>query len=1395
MGGVVVTLALPQNTKAESSNADACPDRRSFFYAYNHPFKDDHKPDPCFVPDAYVNPINGTPDGNWGQYGDDPVVYVKENGELVFPGGSEASSMRFKVGYSVADSIAKKTTDDRIVLTWVNVNVTDAALRNVTGDDAYTVAGNANSTDFDWPNDFGSGYHQQNGNTGQAYNQNNTKGIVIGDTGGLPHDQVEVAKPCDFKVNATDDSTGLTCTGGSSGQVVRFWRFPDSNREVSGSSPGDWTFRVFLNPDTPTAKLCIRTHVSVLKYQPGNSHGKHSWNFAPPSDSQNPDAIPYDAFTKDMRASSGLPLSGNNNGINGAPQCWKIKRYPTPVQIGVGGNVYDIQQSEPIDSRGQTVVTGEQALGNAGRATNSAGQFDFGNLQPGRHYKLQPTAEFEDPAGIYYRYDHTADGGDQEQVAGMDCKDYGPAKDHNDWTDKASDCINGGSDHAYVEQFTEGAYAAGGDGLPAGYAKGSCPGDSNAGRNEMNRYIACDNQYRLKNSDGSWTGLDIRFGTCNDYQGSKQCENIKHSYWWVFPNYPGDHAHDDNFKIYYKVYMKVQGQVMNLTTGKGFPGVYIGFNMPYGTGSEPVFLQAGNNHSPASFGDGTYYFYARRNAQVSWWASGADQASQSFQRFLYDPNSGVAVDFAGLSGAYQTSGYVYNNQRANTPVNGYDFYYTNPILTTQKQVDTGSGWTTAIDNANVKPGQTVKYRITASNTGNGGATSNFVLQDLVPHNIDPNTITITRAKGSVGFGNVDLACTTADFGPYQCGVWRNGNTGWGAFDRPAPFANPTMPPAIHARINDFPAGGTVEIEWEGKVRNADQIGVYPKDYRFCNNQGNYSQRGTLASRSASDCQDYNSATGLQAVTNFARAGYHWGGPGGFSGYGRYQDGTLDTRGGSTSNLIRNPIPGDITCIVKTTSAQYDPNSSEIQSGCNGQSYRNNYIYANTPPYNAASFTTHIEPNYTMGPLEASVVDQANHTATGPGAYNGNFGTGALDKLIKSISSITGSAANVPVTGYTREGGNTTGINGVNWHNYFTASGAPRDYSFLADFKDLRQGNKGANVSKVCWPRYWETGFGISCKDSNAVNMLQVGVARPFVASDGDVHAGGGIDNLNCGGVASSQNTLDGNPGSSGLFVTATGSIASFNTTTKIPNYGVICRPDLVKSVKDYFDKKTPKTILAANQQPAADQGSYNGKVVKANTNGAGYYELTGSEMKVNARWTLYVDGDLYINENIVNDDENWNQFANYLDPANAASYRTPSLGVVVTGNIYIAPGVTKLDGFFFAGDNNASHGKINTCSGPGGVPTLRDNYTSTPSGPFYKPSDCKNQLTVNGMLMGRTFRFNRTFNQNAGQGGRENSAEFVNVNNRIRTATPPGFSDLGTSYIPPVYLGEKRPRY
>jgi hypothetical protein len=154
---------------------------------------------------------------------------------------------------------------------------------------------------------------------------------------------------------------------------------------------------------------------------------------------------------------------------------------------------------------------------------------------------------------------------------------------------------------------------------------------------------------------------------------------------------------------------------------------------------------------------------------------------------------------------------------------------------------------------------------------------------------------------------------------------------------------------------------------------------------------------------------------------------------------------------------------------------------------------------------------------------------------------------------------------------------------------------------------------------------------------------------------------------------------------------------------------------------------------------------------------SGLTTFPGGTLSAGDRWTIYVDGDLYVAGNIA-------------FPASWTTATAPYLQVVVRGNIYISGSVTQLDGNYIAQVNPATGtgGTIATCA------TSTGPY-ATAAGAFYTP--CNNKLTVNGSFTANSVMLMRTANSlnqsNAAEtSGSNRAAEQFNYNPALWMVQP-----------------------
>jgi hypothetical protein len=204
-------------------------------------------------------------------------------------------------------------------------------------------------------------------------------------------------------------------------------------------------------------------------------------------------------------------------------------------------------------------------------------------------------------------------------------------------------------------------------------------------------------------------------------------------------------------------------------------------------------------------------------------------------------------------------------------------------------------------------------------------------------------------------------------------------------------------------------------------------------------------------------------------------------------------------------------------------------------------------------------------------------------------------------------------------------------------------------------------------------------------------------------------------------------------------------------------------------IKDYYDRRPATTtpIPAGGVSPMQDG------VVYGTPEPSGPVTLSGGIINPGEKITVYIDGNLFIDNNITYT-PNWNH------------NNIPLFQVVVRGNIYISNNVTQLDGVYIAQRDENSGGTIYTCATGTSQPTLTD-------GAFYNA--CNNRLEVNGAFMANSVEFLRTAGtlsqSNAGETSPGTAGEVFNFNPSVWMVQPPQGNGQSDNYdaitsLPPV---------
>ena len=297
-------------------------------------------------------------------------------------------------------------------------------------------------------------------------------------------------------------------------------------------------------------------------------------------------------------------------------------------------------------------------------------------------------------------------------------------------------------------------------------------------------------------------------------------------------------------------------------------------------------------------------------------------------------------------------------------------------------------------------------------------------------------------------------------------------------------------------------------------------------------------------------------------------------------------------------------------------------------------------------------------------------------------------------------------------------------------------------------------------------------------------------AKPFVSvRGGDVSAGGGVETLaNCSTTNSGAAIIGWNRGAAngyqgagvqfaayalgtildvatsqgnGAGAAATPIGLSFANTTTTPAAGRFGGSfGSVPCVSDHYG-----TLPAAHS--TINSTSVSAALASGVHFRSGDLTLTSGAIDPGRKISVYVNGDVYINGNVT-----------YANSGTWSSKNVPLFRLVVSGDIYIAPGVSQLDGLYVAqSQNGTTGGVIHTCATGLRAPV---DLTSL-------AGSCGTQLVVNGSFTARQVRLLRTYDSLRSG----NAAEIFNYSPALWIAQPADIStgvewyDSITS-LPPV---------
>ena len=369
---------------------------------------------------------------------------------------------------------------------------------------------------------------------------------------------------------------------------------------------------------------------------------------------------------------------------------------------------------------------------------------------------------------------------------------------------------------------------------------------------------------------------------------------------------------------------------------------------------------------------------------------------------------------------------------------------------------------------------------------------------------------------------------------------------------------------------------------------------------------------------------------------------------------------------------------------------------------------------------------------------------ANYDVVGVGAASGVFGVlnprGTDVNVTPAPATRTVNAANV----YTINSSVTATGDGISSGAVScggTATVTAGDYPYLKVYgADIRAGG----------------GFGSGTCNTSTGGVYGFGYRPGVPASSTDFRGTssqfGVMSLMNVNGVYSAAQRTSAPTVPRGLTFSSTGGDPIYGGNFDgNPSGGGICIPD-------YFNNTRAATVTGVGTVNAAIAASPVGKSQYSASSLGGSGDLT---IPLQHQVAVYIDGNIVIDRNIS------------LATGAGQTSDMPFFALIVRGNIYIAPNVSRLDGLYIAQPNTgqqATQGRIYTCSN-GTTPYIATNIASA----------CDdNPLVVNGALVAQQVKFLRTINS---------------LRNTISTGEAPNFADgTGTNaaevinYTPEMYI-------
>ena len=266
---------------------------------------------------------------------------------------------------------------------------------------------------------------------------------------------------------------------------------------------------------------------------------------------------------------------------------------------------------------------------------------------------------------------------------------------------------------------------------------------------------------------------------------------------------------------------------------------------------------------------------------------------------------------------------------------------------------------------------------------------------------------------------------------------------------------------------------------------------------------------------------------------------------------------------------------------------------------------------------------------------------------------------------------------------------------------------------------------------------------VVCTSPNAFTIF----SEPYLTVNGGDSVAGSL-------IGATGNCTDSSPDSSGdgilsyssstpsagsgttLAAQALGTISGFTTDTNgTINDLTFASFGFAPCVSSSTSVPSNITPTAYSQTAGADDTSLSSKTsgsYTASSTSTNYFSLGANTLPAGKQISIYVNGNVSINRNITYTTTGWTNIASI-----------PNLRIVATGDIYISPDVTQLDGVYIAKGSiyDCSYTEQNSTTAIFGSLPNKGKYVN---GTAPANSPCLSQLTVNGSLIAKTVNFQRT---------------------------------------------------